>query len=277
MDTKIIDQALDKYLPCGGKLAEAMRYSALAPGKKFRPKLVLAACEAVGGKAEKALPVACAIEFVHVYSLIHDDLPAMDDDDYRRGQPASHKKFGEAVAILAGDALSTLAFEVIASDVPSDKVAAITVELTQALGIRGMVGGQIDDLESEGKEINLEMMRSIHVRKTGALIRAAVRGGAIIGGATFDELKSLTLYAEHLGVAFQIMDDIKDVEGSLETTGKTPGSDKRKKKATYPSLVGVEESRKIADKEVTLALEALKSFDQKAETLREIIKPCVRL
>lgn len=251
-----------------------MNYSLFAGGKRVRPVLVLASCEAVGGDAKDALNTACAFECIHTYSLIHDDLPAIDNDDLRRGRPTCHKAFGEAAAILAGDALLTTAFDIIAKTEIKDKGAVLKVvrELSRAAGSTGMIGGQMIDIESEGKEITFPVLEYIHIHKTGELIRAAVRCGAMLGDAGEDGLKKLTRYGEAVGLAFQIADDILDVEGSSEEMGKPSGGDKAKGKATYPSIIGLEESRNRASELVDVALESLSGFDKKAEPLREIAK-----
>jgi geranylgeranyl diphosphate synthase type II len=247
----LVDQALDRVLPAEseapGNIHRAMRYSVLAGGKRLRPILVIAGAEATGGDAALVLPTACALELIHTYSLIHDDLPAMDDDDYRRGQLTSHKMFGEAVAILTGDALVTLAFQLIAGTTADPAVVCqVLATVAEAAGTRGMVGGQVVDIESEGKTITPEVLEFIHRHKTAALIRAALCAGAMLAGAKPDALQAVRGAGEALGLAFQIVDDILDVEGSLATLGKTAGSDERKKKATYPAVYGLDASRKKA-------------------------------
>jgi geranylgeranyl diphosphate synthase type II len=250
---RLVEARLGRYLDaetaCPAKLREAMRYCLLAPGKRLRPMLALMAAEAVGGRAEDALPAACAIEMVHTYSLVHDDLPAMDDDDLRRGLPTCHKKFGEATAILVGDALLTLAFQVLSEDVPFTAVAAgCCADLAKAAGVAGMVGGQMDDLAAEKRsETSLEMLESIHRRKTAALFRAAVRLAGRIGLAgreRADWMIALDRYAACLGLAFQISDDLLDVEGETARTGKSVKKDAGRGKLTYPGLLGIEESRR---------------------------------
>ena len=263
---RLVDETLDRVLPPEDSppptVHRAMRYSVMAGGKRLRPILVIAGCEAVGGMAERVLPTACALELIHTYSLIHDDLPAMADDDYRRGRLTNHKVFGEAVAILAGDALLTHAFRLVAGNVDgaSDArvIADVVAEIAEAAGTDGMVGGQVVDIESEGKTVSAETLDYIHTRKTAALIRASLRVGAMLAGAKPDALKAITRAGEALGLAFQIVDDILDVEGSLEELGKTAGSDQRKQKATYPALHGLEASRRrarqlIEDAKVALA------------------------
>jgi geranylgeranyl diphosphate synthase type II len=247
----MVDAALDRVLPPESapptRIHQAMRYSVLAPGKRLRPILVIAGAEAVGGRAEAVLDSACALELIHAYSLIHDDLPAMDDDDYRRGRLTNHKVFGEAMAILAGDALLTLAFRLIALNAARvaapAAVGAVVAEVADAAGTDGMVGGQVVDIESEGKTIAPEMLDYIHLHKTAALIRVALRVGAILGGGGAAQLAAIGDAGQALGLAFQIVDDILDVEGSLAELGKTAGSDERKQKATYPSLHGLPASK----------------------------------
>lgn len=231
-------------------ILEAMNYSLLAGGKRLRPVLMMAACEAVGGEAKDVLVAASAIECIHSYSLIHDDLPAMDDDELRRGKPTNHMVYGEGMAILAGDGLLTEAFTLISSHYLNKGEASIGLklieELSLASGVLGMVGGQASDLLAEGKQIEKEEMHYIHAKKTGALIRASVRMGAIAGHADEKSLEALTRYGEKIGLAFQITDDILDVIGDTKTLGKKVGSDQKNEKATYPSLYGLEESKKMA-------------------------------
>jgi len=278
---KIVEEALDRYLPKESEmpvtLHKAMRYSMMAGGKRIRPILCIASCEAVGGKPKKALPVACALEMVHTYSLIHDDLPAMDNDDFRRGRPTNHKVFGEAVAILAGDALLTEAFWIMTNfnlrkTIRADAILDVISDLARAAGSFGMVGGQVVDMESEGVEIDLPTLEYLHTRKTGALILASVKGGAKIGEGTDEEIEALTRYGECLGLAFQIADDILDIEGSQDEIGKDVGSDMEKGKATYPSIIGMAASKERASELITMAINSLKGFDEKAEPLREIAK-----
>ena len=249
-----VDAALESALPPESApppaIHRAMRYSALAPGKRLRPILVIAGAEAVGGRGDDVLDTACALELIHAYSLIHDDLPAMDDDDYRRGRLTNHKVFGEAIAILAGDALLTLAFRLIAGNAarvaPPALVGAVVAEVADAAGTNGMVGGQVVDIESEGKTIAADMLDYIHLHKTAALIRAALRVGAMLAGARPEQVEAIGRAGQALGLAFQIVDDILDVEGSLAELGKTAGSDERKQKATYPSLHGLPASKRRA-------------------------------
>ena len=256
------DAALQTWLPPKNhgapRLAEAMRYSVGAGGKRLRPALAMAACQAVGGSDEAALPFACALELIHTYSLIHDDLPAMDDDDLRRGRPTSHKVFGEALAILAGDALHTLAFDLLLRHTEDEVLAArLALELAEASGFDGMVGGQVEDLAAEGGTPESERLRHIHVGKTAALIRAAVRGGARAGGATDQQIEALGRYGLALGLAFQITDDILDETSTAEVLGKTPGKDRREGKMTYVALEGLAGAQQRADSERDVALAAL--------------------
>jgi geranylgeranyl diphosphate synthase type II len=225
------------------RLREAVRYCLLAPGKRIRPVLTLLACQACGGEVHNALPVACAVELVHTYSLIHDDLPAMDDDDVRRGRPTCHKQFDEATAILAGDALLTLAFEVLADMRPAELGQGCVQELARAAGMRGMIAGQVDDILNEGNaQGNLDLLQSIHRRKTGALLGVAVRLGALVGGGS--HLEALSAFAEHLGLAFQIKDDLLDVQSSSAVLGKGTQKDSGQGKLTYPGLLGVAEAQR---------------------------------
>ena len=276
-----LEIALDHYLPAPDAdppaLSEAMRYSVFAGGKRVRPILLLAATEAVGGDAEAVLPAACALEFVHTYSLIHDDLPAMDDDDYRRGQLTSHKVFGEAVAILAGDALLTYAFEVMAGpDLTARFAPAVLLEAThylaRAAGFCGMVGGQVVDMASEGREVPLDVLEYIHCYKTGALIGAAVAIGGLLGGGSAAQLEALKRYGQAIGLAFQIADDVLDVEGDSAALGKQAGQDEKHGKATYPALLGLEASRQHAATLLNEAFAALSDFDAGAERLRQLAR-----
>ncbi|HEX9080171.1 MAG TPA: farnesyl diphosphate synthase [Desulfuromonadaceae bacterium] len=278
----LVDEALDRFLPPADELPvsvhKAMRYSVFAGGKRVRPILLLAACEAVGGSVEQAMPAACAMEMIHTYSLIHDDLPAMDDDDFRRGNPTNHKVFGEATAILAGDALLTEAFVLLSNPAHldgrnMDRVLPVIQEIAFCAGSRGMVGGQVVDMESEGKSgIDLATVLYIHTHKTGALLKASVKAGALLGGADGAGLDAMTKYGEAVGLAFQIADDILDIEGTTEEIGKDAGSDEARGKATYPAVVGVAEAKRRAAELADMALEALAPFDAKAEPLREIAR-----
>ncbi len=275
---KGVEAALERWLPVQGDhpptVHEAMRYSVFAGGKRLRPLLALLACEAVGGETEDAMPAAVALEMIHTYSLIHDDLPAMDDDDYRRGRPTCHKVYGEAVAILAGDGLLTHAFLVLADPgttrVSPDRCLQIIAEIADAAGSRGMVGGQAMDILAEGREIDHPTLLYLHTHKTGALIRASVRVGAIAGGADGLRLESLSRYGERVGLAFQIVDDILDIEGASAEMGKTAGSDLRRKKATYPAVVGLDASRQEAAHLLREAKEALLPLGEKGATLASL-------
>ncbi len=249
---RAVDEALERCLPAATAyppvIHEAMRYSVFAGGKRLRPILVIAGAEAVGGQMADVMPTACCFELIHTYSLIHDDLPAMDDDDYRRGRLTSHKVFGEAMAILAGDALLTHALGLVAVNFGLGKAAPevfprVLAEVTRAAGPDGMVGGQVVDVQSEGQVVPAETLEYIHTRKTAALIRGALRSGALLAGASESALAALTIFGDRIGLAFQIVDDILDVEGSLESLGKTAGSDARKQKITYPGLHGLDASK----------------------------------
>ena len=251
-------------------LRDAMRYSLLAGGKRLRPILCLAACELAGGESVQAMSTAVALEMIHTMSLIHDDLPAMDDDDLRRGRPTNHKVYGEAVAILAGDALLTRAFEMVAlrsPGVPADRLLKVVGELSLVAGAPGLVGGQVVDLESEGKQVDLETLEYIHLHKTGALLSACVITGAMIGGANDALIAALRVYARGIGLAFQIIDDILDITASSEVLGKTAGKDLIADKTTYPKLLGLEESRRRADALVDEAKDALKPWAGKSMPL----------
>lgn len=279
---EIVDRALENYLPKQTEkkddedfpayLRQAMRHSLFSGGKRIRPILSVAAYEAVGGKGDKIIPFACALEMIHTYSLIHDDLPAIDNDDYRRGNPTCHKVFGEAMGILAGDGLLTEAFRLMTH--PSSSAPGVVVEviheIAQASGISGMVGGQVADIESEGREVKLPTLQYIHTHKTGALIAVSVRTGAKIGGGTVETINAFTRYGEKIGHAFQIVDDILNVEGKPELLGKNTGSDLSKKKATYPLLLGLEESKRTAKELMGSAIQELRSFGSEVEPLREI-------
>ena len=256
------------------KLARAMEYSLLSGGKRLRPVLLMAAADAVNGTGENFLTTASAVEMIHTYSLIHDDLPAMDNDDYRRGRLTNHKVFGEATAILAGDALLTLAFEVVMRQKNTSYAAILSVvrELSTAAGAGGMVGGQSIDLESEGKTIDLATLKKMHMGKTGALFRAAIRCGAILSNSTNLQLNALTKYAENFGLAFQITDDILDVTGDEKNLGKPVGSDARNKKSTYVTLTSLETAKSLAGDAVNDAVSALKIFGDEADFLRELVQ-----
>lgn len=275
-----IDAELDRYLPAGERLPaslhQAMRYSVFAGGKRIRPLLLIAACEAVGGTMTSVLPTACALEMIHTYSLIHDDLPAMDDDDYRRGRLTNHKVFGEATAILAGDALLTQAFILLAAVAPDESVSAaerlrVLQIIATAAGSLGMVGGQVVDMESETKPVELPIVEYIHTHKTGALILASLQAGAILGGTDSRAFAALTRYGECAGLAFQIADDILDIVGEQSLLGKDVGSDVQRGKATYPALLGLAESRRRAEELRDLAIAALAPLGSEAEPLRALV------
>jgi len=277
----LVDDALDCTLPDEDRLPQslhkAMRYSIFAGGKRIRPVLMIAACEAVGGHRNSVVPAACAMEMIHTYSLIHDDLPAMDDDDFRRGQPTNHKVFGEANAILAGDALLTEAFVLLSSDdtgsmIDPDVRRRVIQIIARAAGCAGMVGGQVVDMESEGKEIDLPTLEYIHIHKTGALIKASIEVGALLGGADDEQLANLSRYGELAGLAFQIADDILDVTADQEELGKDVGSDEARGKATYVSLLGLRQARERAEELRDLAMETLSALGAAAEPLRQIMK-----
>ena len=251
-------------------LREAMRYSLLAGGKRLRPILCLAACEFAGGDPNLALPTAVAIEMIHTMSLIHDDLPAMDNDDLRRGRPTNHKVYGEAVAILAGDALLTRAFEMVSfrsQGVSSERLLKVVGELSLISGAPGLVGGQVVDLDCEGKEVDLKTLEFIHLHKTGALLKGCVTCGALIAGAGEEILEALSIYARGIGLAFQIIDDVLDVTASSDVLGKTAGKDLLADKTTYPKLLGLQESRKRADDLIQEAKSALIPWEKNAVPL----------
>jgi geranylgeranyl diphosphate synthase type II len=249
-----------------------MRYSLFAGGKRMRPALCLAAAAACGGKEGDAMPLACAVECIHTYSLIHDDLPAMDDDDYRRGKPTNHKVFGEGIAVLAGDALLTQAFEIAAQcqGWPRYPHRRIVLELATASGSLQLIAGQVADLEAEGRKISAGQLKYIHERKTSALLSCSVRLGGMSANCTAAQLKALTDFGYHVGLAFQVIDDILDVTQTSEALGKTAGKDTRSQKATYPSIVGLEKSRKIATNLTNRAFAALKPFRGRAQALEAL-------
>ncbi|MDO4179243.1 MAG: polyprenyl synthetase family protein [Phascolarctobacterium sp.] len=273
---KLVEDFLKRRIAKKGisKVDDAMEYSLMAGGKRIRPILLMAAAEACGKKGYNFLPVACGLEMIHTYSLIHDDLPCMDNDDYRRGRLTNHKVFGEAMAVLAGDGLLTLAFEVMLEqkNVPADVLVETVREMAMCAGNFGMVGGQGLDLEAEGKKISPEELRKLHAGKTGALFIGAIRGGAHLAGASDEQLRALTKFADLLGLAFQITDDILDVTSTQEELGKPIGSDEKNEKSTYVSLFGLEASQELAQKTVDEALTCLDSFGASAEPLREIAK-----
>ncbi|MFM7278127.1 MAG: geranylgeranyl diphosphate synthase CrtE [Microcystis aeruginosa] len=272
----IVESALDSSLVIGNpaKIYEAMRYSLLAGGKRLRPILCLATCELMGGSLEMALPTACALEMIHTMSLIHDDLPAMDNDDYRRGKLTNHKVFGEDIAILAGDGLLAYAFEYVATqtlNVPPLQILEVIARLGRTVGAAGLVGGQVLDLESEGKpDISAETLSFIHTQKTGALLETSVVSGAVLAGAKAEDIVKLARYAQNIGLAFQIIDDVLDITATKEELGKTAGKDLQAQKATYPSLWGIEGSRQQAQQLIDSAINELSGYDEAAEPLRAI-------
>lgn len=264
-----VEAALDLFVPLQypEPLYEAMRYSLLGGGKRLRPILCLATCEMSGGSVELAMPTACAIEMVHTMSLIHDDLPAMDNDEYRRGRLTNHKQFSEARAILAGDALLAYAFQLIAErtiGVAPERVVDVMGRLGRAASATGLVGGQVVDLDSEGQKISLATLEYIHAHKTGALLEVSVVSGAVLAGATPETVQRLTRYSRCIGLAFQIVDDILDITSTREELGKTAGKDVRAQKATYPSLLGREQSQQKADLLISEAIEELSLFGKRA-------------
>lgn len=277
---KIVDEALQRYLPDENNvphdLHNAMHYSVFAGGKRIRPILCLAALEACGGDMAPAMPVACALELIHTYSLIHDDLPAMDNDDFRRGKPTSHKVFGEALAILAGDALLTEAFVLLSRAekvrLAAEKRLAVIQEIASAAGAAGMVGGQALDIRTGKNSPDFEGLQCIHRLKTGALIAVAVKAGAILAGANDDKIQSLNVYGSHLGIAFQISDDILNVEGDSRLMGKQTGSDVASGKVTYPTLLGLENAKAKLVEHVESAVAAIEAFDSRALPLRVIAR-----
>lgn len=274
-----VDQFLGQSLPDTlrdpEKLYESMRYSLLGGGKRVRPILTIAAAQALGYDNDAMLPFAASLEFVHTYSLIHDDLPAMDDDDYRRGRLTNHKVFGDGMAILAGDALLTMAFELCSRDegdhgLTVGQQLTIVRELAFGSGHQGMVGGQVMDIQAENQDVELAQLQKIHSHKTGQLIRAAVRIGGIIGGASSMQLQSLTGYAEDIGLAFQIADDVLNMVGTREELGKDAGTDEKRGKKTYPSFFGIDGARQLGNECVERAVNRLQSFDHQADPLRHM-------
>ncbi len=274
---QIVDRALNDWVP-GDKVEpasihRAMRYSLFAGGKRIRPILAMAAARAVSDSPGGVEHAACTLELIHTYSLIHDDLPALDNDDLRRGRPTCHKVFGDAMAVLAGDALLTLAFEVLSRlhGVSADRKIRLVEELSRSAGtVGGMIGGQVNDIEGERRRPTALLLESIHRAKTGALLCASVRMGAIYAGATEEELSALSEYGEHVGLAFQIIDDVLDVEASSEALGKTAGKDQAQQKITFPAVYGLARSREMAEEERLAAHIALRTFDDRAERLRQI-------
>ncbi|MBP3401032.1 MAG: polyprenyl synthetase family protein [Selenomonadales bacterium] len=274
----LIDEALRNTMTIKGEIAptifDSMRYSLFAGGKRLRPVLLLAAADAVGADGNKFLNVACGLEMIHTYSLIHDDLPAMDNDDYRRGKLTNHKVYGEGIAVLAGDSLLTYAFETMLSQEGVDPKTLLKVvkEIASAAGPEGMVGGQVIDMESEGKAVSFDTLQQMHRAKTGALFRAAVRAGAILGGASEKEIEALTVYAEKFGLAFQITDDILDVIGTAEAIGKPVGSDLKNNKSTYVTLHSVEIAQQMAKETVADAVDALAMFGKRGAVLKDLVE-----
>ena len=270
-----VDAALERVLPAETlrpeTLHKAMRYSVFAGGKRLRPVLVIAGAEAVGGTASQVMPTACAMELIHTYSLVHDDLPAMDNDDFRRGAPTNHKVFGEAMAILAGDALLTLAFRLVADNAGESRALRdVVLDIADAAGHGGMVAGQVADLEAEGRRVGAEVVDYIHAHKTGALIRTSLRVGAMLCGADAARVRALSVAGADLGLAFQIVDDILDVVASSEELGKTAGKDQIQQKATYPAIHGIEASRARAAFLIRDAEEALRALGPRAEPIRAL-------
>jgi geranylgeranyl diphosphate synthase, type II len=271
-----VEAALESSLPVvyPEKIYEAMRYSLLAGGKRLRPILCLATCELAGGTIEMAMPTACALEMIHTMSLIHDDLPAMDNDDFRRGKPTNHKVYGEDIAILAGDGLLAYAFEYVAvqtQNVPAKNLLDVVARLGRAVGAAGLVGGQVVDLESEGKsDVSLETLTFIHNHKTAALLEASVVSGAVLAGASPEDLERLSRYAQNIGLAFQIVDDILDITATSEALGKTVGKDVQAQKVTYPSIWGIEESQRQAKQLVENAKAEVAPFGEAARPLQAL-------
>jgi len=267
---KLIERALDRYLPKAdakpATLHRAMRYSLFAGGKRLRPILCLAAAEACGGKIPNALPLACALECIHTYSLVHDDLPSMDDDDFRRGRPTCHKVFGDGIAILAGDALLTIAFEIVSNAKPTSRydTSILLREIAVAAGSQRLIAGQVADLEAEGKNVKRDQLQFIHENKTAAILKSSVRLGAMSANADARKLSAVTRFGQRLGLAFQIIDDILDVTQTSEILGKSAGKDIAAKKATYPAVIGLEKSRAEArrlTRQAHKALSVLRSSD----------------
>jgi len=273
----VVDRALNEWVPSEevepSSIHRAMRYSLFAGGKRIRPILAIAAAQAVSAESTSVENAAATLELVHTYSLIHDDLPALDNDDLRRGRPTCHKVFGDAIAILAGDALLTLAFEVLSrlAGISAEHQVLLVQELSRAAGtVGGMIGGQVHDIEGERQQPTAELLTAIHRAKTGALLRASVRMGAIYVGGTSSELAALSEYGEHVGLAFQIIDDVLDVEESSEALGKTAGKDQAQQKVTFPAVYGLARSREMAEEERVAAHQALRMFGPSADSLRRI-------
>ncbi|MDF2569829.1 MAG: Farnesyl diphosphate synthase [Sporomusa sp.] len=274
---KLIDDSLSEYIPTGAYppiIYDAMRYSLFAGGKRLRPIMLMAAADAVGGHGSHYLPVACGLEMIHTYSLVHDDLPAMDNDDYRRGKLTNHKVYGDGMAVLAGDGLLTAAFYTMLSqpNVDSTVLVKVVKEIAVAAGAAGMIGGQAVDLASEGQSIDAKTLEFMHQAKTGALFKAALRAGAMLAGANMKEINALTHYADQFGLAFQITDDILDVVGTQDKIGKPVGSDLRNHKATYVTLHTLDGAKLLAQKAVDAALTSLNEFGPEAAILRELVE-----
>ncbi|SHK83452.1 farnesyl-diphosphate synthase [Desulfatibacillum alkenivorans DSM 16219] len=275
---QLVAAAMEKRIaryPAESRVTQAMRHSLFAGGKRLRPILCMTAAEAVGGDKDLVMDVAAALEFIHTYSLIHDDLPALDDDDYRRGTPTCHKAFDEATAILAGDGLLTSAFEILshAADdglLPAEKVLTIIARISHAAGCNGMILGQMLDIEGESKSLTREELESVHNNKTGAMIEVSVFSGAYLGGGTPEQIASLDVYAKNVGLAFQVIDDILNVVGDPKVMGKAVGTDAELGKSTYPALMGLDGARDFAERLINKALQAIVSFDNKCDPLRSI-------
>ncbi len=282
LQQKLVDAELDRLVPAEttppATIQRAMRYSLFAGGKRIRPILCMEAARAVSGGVEGALAAACSLEMVHTYSLIHDDLPAMDNDDYRRGKLTNHKVFGEAIAVLAGDGLLTLAFQTLAElDAPDERKTRLIAELATASGVvGGMIAGQVFDLEGEGRPPEAALLETIHRAKTGALLRASLRMGAIYAGADEEQYAALSRYGEHTGLAFQIVDDMLDVEAPSEQLGKTAGKDAAQQKITFPAVYGLEVSRRMAREECDQARASLLTFGDRAARLHELAELIVQ-
>ncbi len=263
----------DKDIP--NRIIQAMDYSVFAGGKRLRPILLIEGAKSVGGNLKRVVPLACALEMIHTYSLIHDDLPAMDNDDFRRGKPTNHRVFGEGMAVLAGDGLLNYSYELMINNIPDHIIdmknyIGAMKEIAKAAGVMGMIGGQVKDLEYEGKSMDISILHYIHNHKTGALIRAAIRAGALASGANEKELTGLTIYGEKLGLAFQIVDDILDIIGDENKLGKPIGSDKDNNKFTYPYIYGIDKSKEIVDRLLSEAIEEISIFGSKADFLKEL-------
>ena len=277
----IVDRNLEAYFPeaegRASDLMDAMKYSLFAGGKRLRPILCMAGAGAVGGDESRVLSVACALELIHTYSLIHDDLPLMDDDDLRRGKPTCHKVFGDAIALLAGDGLLTESFNLMTAPESTNGISPhlilrVIALISGAAGYRGMVGGQVVDIQSEGKGVDLSLVEFIHSHKTGALIAASVASGVILAGGDESQIEAISSYGRKIGLAFQISDDILDIEGDSRIMGKESGSDEQKGKITYPAVMGMEKAREIQSELVAASIEALRMFDHGAEPLRQIAR-----